>query len=194
MDFDDTDSLVSWTLSVFGELPFDLLEETWVNAAWENRYTDLSLPDVDLLEAVEGNSHALLEALSTACEVCQKWSCVSDPDANVGEEDSSDDKLWRALMDNGVHYKALLGLVYVGIGQGNLSGAALVKKKIALRFSKLYFNLVLVPGSSGVQNFSGEPVPKRHPVFSSSEQEHQSERRWIQKRVAERECARRRSW
>lgn len=153
MDFDDTDSLVSWTLSVFGELPFDLLEETWVNAAWENRYTDLSLPDVDLLEAVEGNSHALLEALSTACEVCQKWSCVSDPDANVGEEDSSDDKLWRALMDNGVHYKALLGLVYVGIGQGNLSGAALVKKKIALRFSKLYFNLVLVPGSSAYRIF-----------------------------------------
>uniref|UniRef100_A0A224YK61 Condensin-2 complex subunit D3 n=1 Tax=Rhipicephalus zambeziensis TaxID=60191 RepID=A0A224YK61_9ACAR len=153
MDLDDTDSLVSWTLSVFAELPFDLLEETWVNAAWENRYTDISLPDVDLLEAVEGNSHALLDALSTACDVCQKWSCFSDTDVDVGEEDSSDDKLWRTLMDNGVHYKALLGLVYVGIGQGNSSGATLVKKKIALRFSKLYFNLVLVPGSSAYRIF-----------------------------------------
>uniref|UniRef100_L7M713 Condensin complex subunit 1 C-terminal domain-containing protein n=1 Tax=Rhipicephalus pulchellus TaxID=72859 RepID=L7M713_RHIPC len=153
MDLDDTDSLVSWTLAVFGELPFDLLEETWVNAAWENRYTDISLPDIDLLEAVEGNSHALLDSLSTACDVCQKWSCFSDPDVDVGEEDSSDDKLWRTLMDNGVHYKALLGLVYVGIGQGNSSGATLVKKKIALRFSKLYFNLVLVPGSSAYRIF-----------------------------------------
>lgn len=150
--FDDTDSLVSWTLAVFGELPFDLVEETWINAAWDNRYTDISLPDVDLLEAVEGNSHALLDALATACDVCQKWSRFAGNDADVGEEDG-DDKLWRTLMDNGVHYKALLGLVYLGIGQGNSSGATLVKKKIALRFSKLYFNLVLVPGSSAYRIF-----------------------------------------
>lgn len=152
MDLDDTDALVSWTISVFGELPFDLVEESWVNAAWDNRYTDISLPDVDLLESVEGNSSALLDALSTACDVCQKWSRFSVTDVDVGEEDS-DDKLWRTLMDNGVHYKALLGLVYLGIGQGNSAGASLVKKKIALRFSKLYFNLVLVPGSSAYRIF-----------------------------------------
>lgn len=153
MDLDDTDTLVTWTLTVFGELPFDLVEETWISAAWDNRYTDISLPDVDLLEAVEGNSYALLDALSTACDVCQKWCRFSDTDVDVGEEDSSHDKFWRTLVDNGVHYKALLGLVYLGIGQGNSSGATLVKKKIALRFSKLYFNLVLVPGSSAYRIF-----------------------------------------
>ncbi|KAK8775138.1 hypothetical protein V5799_031514 [Amblyomma americanum] len=56
-------------------------------------------------------------------------------------------------MENGVHYKALLGLVYLGICQGNSPGATSVNKRIALRFCRLYFNLVLVPGSTAYRIF-----------------------------------------
>lgn len=153
MELDDTDTLVSSTLSVFGELPFDILEQSWIDNAWNNRYTDVSLPDVDLLESCEGNCHALLDALSSACDVCQKWSLYSGPE-DVGEEnENADEKLWQTLMENGVHYKALLGLVCLGISQGNSPGATFVNKRIALRFCKVYFNLVLVPGSTAYRIF-----------------------------------------
>ncbi|KAH9384402.1 hypothetical protein HPB48_026409 [Haemaphysalis longicornis] len=130
----------------------DLLEQEWIDEVWDNRYTDAELPDVDLLESCEGNSSALMDALSSACEYCQKWSCFSDTEDEEGDE-NTDDKLWQTLMDNGVHYKSLLALVYLGICQGNASGATIEKKNIGLRFAKLYFNLVLVPGSSAYRIF-----------------------------------------
>ncbi|KAK8759494.1 hypothetical protein V5799_002872 [Amblyomma americanum] len=151
MELDDTDSLVSNTLTVFGELPFDILDQSWIDTAWDDRYTDVSLPDVDLLESCEGNCHALLDALASACEVCEKWSLYLGPE-DVGEG-NADEKLWQTLMENGVHYKALLGLVYLGICQGNSPGATFANKRIALRFCKLYFNLVLVPGSTAYRIF-----------------------------------------
>ncbi|XP_077541549.1 condensin-2 complex subunit D3-L-like [Haemaphysalis longicornis] len=152
MDADESYDLVSRTLTAFTDLPIDLLDQEWINKVWDNRYTDAELADVDLLESCEGNSYALMDALSSACEYCQKWSCFSDTEDEEGDE-NTDDKLWQTLMDNGVHYKSLLALVYLGIGQGNASGATIEKKKIALRFAKLYFNLVLVPGSSAYRIF-----------------------------------------
>lgn len=151
MELDDTDTLVSSTLSAFGELPFDILEQSWIDNAWDNRYTDVSLPDVDLLESCEGNCQALLDALSSACEVCQRWSVYSGSE-DIGDE-NADEKLWQTLMENGVHYKAILGLVYLGICRGNTPSATFVNKRIALRFCKVYFNLVLVPGSTAYRIF-----------------------------------------
>lgn len=147
----DFESLVSTTLSVFTELPFDMLEQEWINKAWDNKYTDIPLADVNLLDASDGNAFALLDELSSACEVCKEWYRFSGLDD--AEDANTDDKLWKTLMDNGVHYKALLGLVYTGIGQGNRGNATIAQKKIALRFAKLYFNLVLVPGSSAYRIF-----------------------------------------
>ncbi|XP_077526550.1 condensin-2 complex subunit D3-L-like [Haemaphysalis longicornis] len=152
MDADEPYDLVSRTLTAFTDLPMDLLEQEWIDEVWDNRYTDAELPDVDLLESCEGNSSALMDALSSACEYCQKWSCFSDTEDEEGDE-NTDDKLWQTLMDNGVHYKSLLALVYLGICQGNASGATIEKKNIGLRFAKLYFNLVLVPGSSAYRIF-----------------------------------------
>ncbi|KAH9381255.1 hypothetical protein HPB48_014434 [Haemaphysalis longicornis] len=78
MDADESYDLVSRTLTAFTDLPIDLLDQEWINKVWDNRYTDAELADVDLLESCEGNSYALMDALSSACEYCQKWSCFSD--------------------------------------------------------------------------------------------------------------------
>ncbi|CAN7989365.1 unnamed protein product [Ixodes hexagonus] len=147
----DLDNLVSNTLSVFADLPFDLLDQDWVNAAWDNKYTDIAPADVNLLDSCEGNAYALLDELSSACDVCQMWNRFSCLDE--AEDSNTDEKLWKTLMDNGVHYKALLGLLYTGISHGSSSTASVVHKKIALRFAKLYFNLVLVPGSNAFRIF-----------------------------------------
>lgn len=147
----DLDNLVSNTLSVFADLPFDLLDADWINAAWDNKYTDVAPADVNLLDSCEGNAYALLDELSSACDVCQMWYRFSGLDET--EDANTDEKLWKTLMDNGVHYKALLGLLYTGISHGSSSTASVVHKKIALRFAKLYFNLVLVPGSNAYRIF-----------------------------------------
>ncbi|XP_077526368.1 condensin-2 complex subunit D3-L-like isoform X1 [Haemaphysalis longicornis] len=152
MDADEPHDLLSRTLTALTDLPMDLLDQEWINEVWDSRYTDAELADVDLLESCEGNSFALMDALSSACEYCQKWSCFSDTEDEEGGENTHD-KLWQTLMDNGVHCKSLLALVYLGIGQGNASGATIEKKKIGLRFAKLYFNLVLLPGSSPYRIF-----------------------------------------
>ncbi|EEC10193.1 condensin, putative [Ixodes scapularis] len=147
----DLDNLVSNTLSVFADLPFDLLDADWISAAWDNKYTDVAPADVNLLDSCEGNAYALLDELSSACDVCQMWYRFSGLDET--EDANTDEKLWKTLMDNGVHYKALLGLLYTGISHGSSSTASVVHKKIALRFAKLYFNLVLVPGSNAYRIF-----------------------------------------
>lgn len=147
----DLESLVSTTLSVFTELPFDMLEQEWINEAWDNKYTDIAKADVNLLDACEGSACALLDELSSACDVCKEWYRFSGLDD--AEDENTDDKLWKTLTENGVHYKALLGLVYTGISEGNRGNATIAQKKIALRFAKLYFNLALVPGSKAYRIF-----------------------------------------
>lgn len=144
----DLDVLVSSTVAVFAELPFDLLDEDWVQLAWNSKYTDVTPPDISF---DDGNSFALLDQIAGVCDVCQEWYRLSAFDEGGDGNDS--DKLWKTLMENSLHCKTLLGLIYGGISQGNTATASISRKIIAIRFVKLYFNLLLVPGSTAYRIF-----------------------------------------
>ncbi|XP_064488589.1 condensin-2 complex subunit D3-like [Ornithodoros turicata] len=144
----DFDGLVSNTVAVFTELPFDLLEEEWIELAWNSKYTDVLPPDINFDHLDDGNCAIIDQALA-ACEVCQEWFRLYSLD----DDGDDSDRLWKTLMDNGVHCKTLLGLLYGVISQGTSVSSNLTRKNIALRFAKLYFNLLLVPGSTAYRIF-----------------------------------------
>ncbi|XP_064489192.1 condensin-2 complex subunit D3-like isoform X2 [Ornithodoros turicata] len=138
----DFESVAGNAVAVFTELPLDLLEEEWIEIAWDGKYTNVTPPNLSF-ELDDGNVASLINQICNACDACKQWHRVPSPQENDGQ----DDELWKTLMDSGVHHKTLLGLLYGGIVLGSTATASLNQKNIALSFVKLYFNLILVPGS-----------------------------------------------
>lgn len=150
----DFESVVSNIISVFVELPLNLLDEEWTELAWNEKYIDVPPPS-GTLDLSDDALFALSEQVSAVCNICQEWYRVSSVFSSDEDNEGENCNLWKILMENGVHHKALLGWLYMGVIQGNTAVASIVQKNAALQMAKLYFNLIVVPGSKAYGIFQG---------------------------------------
>ncbi|XP_013791345.1 condensin-2 complex subunit D3-like, partial [Limulus polyphemus] len=179
------------TLQIFSSFPLEVIDKDLMTYVWNSGFTeDVDLPN-DEIYSVEGLKDLLIET-TNLCRTWAVHSLsdkqVTVVDSNLRSNNNIEDRIagefvskdniheslngsidavtstnfWNILIENDVHYKQILALLYflmkasVETNRHNQkSRCNFVKKEYALISSQLYFTILRIPGSSAFRIFQG---------------------------------------